>query len=308
MSVPVFLLVEGLILFAIVRYRRRRKDEQPEQVEGNRTLELAWTVLSFVIIAVIFVITYRFMTTEYEAEADNEEGTPDFTVHVEGYMFNWDYEYFRGEGIETGVKTTRQLTLPADSLVLLEITSRDVQHSFWVPDLAGKVDAIPGHNNSMWLKIDEPGLYKGNCAEYCGTMHYEMEIELEALEPAAFETWLSDQEAKAGELQAMGTDMESDLPPGDEERGEVLFTRPDLACSNCHGAQPGAGPSLSEIRRDMGEHEGYSVDEYLREGILMPCENELEGYNCTIMPSDYGEKLDAQMLADLIEYLKSDED
>ncbi len=256
----------------------------------------------------IFVFTYRFMTTEYEAEADNEEGTPDYTVHVEGYMFNWDYEYFRSEGIETGVKTTHHLTLPADTLVLLEITSRDVQHSFWVPDLAGKVDAIPGHENSMWLKIDEPGLYKGNCAEYCGTMHYDMLIELEALEPAAFETWLSDQEAKAGELQAMGTDMESELPPGDAERGEALFSSPDLACSNCHGAQPGAGPALSEIRDDMGEHEGYTVDEYLREAILLPCEHELEDYNCEIMPSDYGEKLDAQMLADLIESLKSDND
>ena len=307
-SVPVFLLVEGLILFAIVRYRRQRTNGTPEQVEGNRPLELAWTILSFVIVAVLFTLTYRFMTTKYEVEADNETGTPDLTVHVTGYMFNWDYEYFRGEDTETGVKTTRKLTIPTDSAVLLEITSRDVQHSFWVPDLAGKVDAIPGYITTMWLQVDKTGTYKGNCAEFCGTLHYDMVIELEALEPGDFEEWLNDQEAQAGEFQAMGTDMESELPPGDAVRGEELFISDTLVCADCHGVQAGAGPSLSQIREDSEHREGYTPENHLRESILMPCEYEAEGYSCNIMPSDYGDKLDAQMLADLIEYLMEQEE
>lgn len=308
LALPIFLLVEGLILFAIIRYRRRRASESPAQVEGNRPLELAWTIVSFMIVGVLFVLTYRFMTTEYDAEADNEEGTPDLTVHVTGYMFNWDYEYFLGEGEETGVQTTTKLTVPADRLILLEITSRDVQHSFWVPDLAGKVDAIPGYTNSMWLKVDDPGLYTGNCAEFCGTAHYDMVIELEALVPAEFDTWLADQQAKAGELQAVGTDMESEMPPGDAGRGSELFHSMDLGCSSCHGAQPGAGPSLSQIRTETAEHTDVTPEQFLRESILMPCEYEMEGFNCDMMPADYGDELDLQMLADLIEYLKQDEE
>jgi cytochrome c oxidase subunit 2 len=151
LALPIFLLVEGLILFAIIRYRRRRTSESPKQVEGNRPLELAWTIISFVIVGVLFVLTYRFMTTEYDAEADNEEGTPDLTVHVTGYMFDWDYEYFLGEGEETGVQTTRKLTVrrtadPANH-------GLDVSAVFGC-DLAGKVDAI-GYTNSIWLKVDD---------------------------------------------------------------------------------------------------------------------------------------------------------
>ena len=117
-AVPIFLLVEGLILYAIVRYRRQRASSAPEQIEGNRPLELTWTILSFVIVAVLFTLTYRFMTTKYKASAVGNEQTPDVTVHVIGYMFNWDYEYFLGEDQETGVKTTRTLTVPAHSLIL----------------------------------------------------------------------------------------------------------------------------------------------------------------------------------------------
>jgi cytochrome c oxidase subunit 2 len=303
-SIPVFLLVEGLILFAIFRYRRRRANDMPEQSEGNRQLELTWTIVSFLIVAVVFVLTYRFMTTEYEAQADEESGEPVLTVHVTGYMFDWDYEYFLGEDESTGVKTTRKLTVPADSPIYLEITSSDVQHSFWVPELAGKLDAIPGHTNSMWLTIDEPGLYKGNCAEFCGTSHHEMVIELEAINAQTFfDEWLPAQIKAASEFQPMGEDMESALPAGDAGRGEQLFNGDQLGCYHCHGEQAGAGPSLSQIREDAEDREGYTAEQHLRESILMPCAYEADGYSCNIMSADYDEKLDAQMLADLIEYL-----
>jgi cytochrome c oxidase subunit 2 len=305
-AVPVFILVEGLILFAIVRYRRQHASEAPEQVEGNRTLELTWTILSFVIVAVLFTLTYRFMTTKYKAKAISSEQTPDLTVHVTGYMFNWDYSYFLGEDQETGVTTTRTLTVPAHSLILLEITSRDVQHSFWVPKLAGKVDAIPGQTNTMWLDIGDPGVYTGNCAEYCGLDHYAMVIEVDAIDSNTFfNQWLPDQMAAAAEFHPMGTDMESEMPEGDADNGERLFTQ--LGCAGCHGAQAGVGPALSEIRRDMNEHAGYTAEQYLRESILMPCAYQVEGYNCNIMPNDFGDKLDMSMLADLIEYLKEDQ-
>jgi cytochrome c oxidase subunit 2 len=301
-AVPIFLLVEGLILYAIVRYRRQRVSGAPEQVEGNQPLELTWTILSFVIVAVLFTLTYRFMTTKYKANAVSNEQTPDVTVHVTGYMFNWDYEYFLGEDQATGVKTTRTLTVPAHSLILLEITSRDVQHSFWVPKLAGKVDAIPGHTNTMWLDVGDPGVYKGNCAEYCGVDHYAMVIEVDAIESDQFfSQWIPDQMSAAAEFHPMGTDMESEMPEGNADNGEQIFTQ--FGCAGCHGAQAGVGPSLSQIREDINEHEGYTPDQFLRESILMPCASQAEGYSCNIMPSNFGDKLDKQMLADLIEYL-----
>jgi len=301
-AVPIFLLVEGLILFAILRYRRRRTDEMPDQVEGNRPLEIGWTLLAFGIIAVLFVLTYRALNSDYTVKADNPENEPDYTVHVSAYMWDWDYEYFIGDGQPTGVTTTRRLTIPADRAVYLEITSKDVQHSFWVPRLAGKVDAVPGHTNTMWLKVHKPGLYTGNCAEYCGTGHHAMLIEVEVLEPGAFESWLKGQMATASQFVPIGTDMQTPLPAGNVETGEQLFSQ--LGCSGCHGTQDSAGPALSRLWQDAGHHEGYTAESYLRESILMPCAYTTPGFNCQIMPSDFGQKLDAQMLADLIAYLK----
>ncbi|MEB2286809.1 MAG: cytochrome c oxidase subunit II [Anaerolineae bacterium] len=300
-SVPIFLLVEGLILFAIVRYRRRHRHEMPDQVEGNHTLEVTWTVLSFVIIGVVFALTTRFMMTRYEAEANNGSTTPDLTVHVTGYMFNWDYEYFLGAGEETGIKTTRKLTVPANRNVLLEITSTDVQHSFWLPSLAGKIDAVPGYTNTMWLNIKEPGQYTGNCAEYCGTLHYDMLIEVEALEPATFDTWLAGRMTSTEQFVSIGTDLDTPLPQGDAARGAQVFS--ELGCAGCHGAAPGAGPALAQIASDATSHTGASAEAFLRESILLPCAEQASGYNCQIMPSNYGEKLDAQGLADIIAYL-----
>jgi cytochrome c oxidase subunit 2 len=303
-ALPIFLLVEGLIIYAVWRFRRRAADEMPDQVAGNRPLELGWTIISFAVVAVIFALTYRFMTTKYEAKAENETGEPDYTVHVTGDSFNWDFEYFRGEDEATGVRTTRTITVPTNRLLLLEISARDVQHSFWVPELAGKVDAIPGQTNTMWLKVDKPGTYKGNCAEFCGTSHYAMIIELEAREPAAFEAWLKEQESAAGQFVPIGTDLESPLPEGDAARGEDIFKQ--LGCNSCHGAEDGMGPSLSRIREDEQQREGYTPEAYLRESILLPCVYETAGFNCAIMPPDYGTELDAQGLADLMSYLLSD--
>ncbi len=311
-SIPVFLLVEGLIIYAIYTSVQRRKDQEVEQIEGDHRLELFWTIMSFVIVGVLFALTYRFMTTQYEAEAQNETGTPDYTIQVDARMFDWDYYYFEGEDLPTNVTTTTRLYLPTDRLILLEINSLDVQHSFWVPDLAGKVDAVPGYTNTMWLTIDEPGIYTGNCAEFCGEDHAKMIIEIEAMEPTDFIMWLAEAKGKAGEMIPMGTDMDSDLPPGNSARGEALYNGEvidKVNCVSCHASGPGVGPSLPQIREDMHEHEGYTAEYYLRESILLPCEYEVEGYSCAIMNSvKYGEALDEQALADIIAYLMNDED
>ncbi len=309
-ATPIFLLVEGLLLFAIIRYRRRRHDEMPEQVHGSTPLELTWTVLALAIIAVVFVLGYRVMQQERLVEAGDEtEFTPDLTVHVTGYMFNWDYEYFLGEGEETGVMTTRELTIPAQRNVLLEIASSDVQHSFWVPKLAGKVDAIPGYVNTLLLNVKEPGRYVGQCAEYCGLNHYAMMIEVNAVEPAEFDAWLTEKMAAQGEFHPVGTDLSVELPEGDLDRGREVFSA--LGCDACHTAntdQP-SGPSIQRMAADANSAtEAAGHDDrvpFLHESIVQPCAYLADGWSQCIMPQDYGERMDAQNLADVIAYILS---
>ena len=302
LAIPVFLLVEGLLIYSIIRYRRRHKDEMPEQIHGHTGLEITWTVLSFVLVTVLFVLTLRALQTAYEADADSEDALADYTILVDGYMFNWDYEYLIGEEQETGVMTTRTLNIPTNRNVLLKISSRDVQHSFWVYELAGKVDAIPGYTNTMWLNVDEPGLYQGNCAEYCGLNHYNMLIEVNAMEPSDFDAWLAGKMNGANNFQAIGTDLDSPLPMGDAARGESLFN--ELGCNACHGEQDlPSGPAIGRMASDAREMNGDQADLFLRESILLPCEELADGYANCIMPQDYGEKMSAQDLSDVIAYL-----
>ena len=269
-------------------------------------MEILWTVLSFLIIAVLFFLTLRALNTEYQVEADSEEGAADLTVDVIGYMFNWDFRYYLSEDEPTGITTTKELKIPANRNVLLRITSTDVQHSFWVPDLAGKVDAVPGYVNTMWLDVHQTGRYLGQCAEYCGLNHYNMLLEVDVMEPAEFDTWLADTMASASDFEPIGTDMETELPEGDAERCNQIFT--DLACNACHGLddQP-SGPALERMVEDAVEdaveYEGEDAEHFLRESILLPCEHLAEGWSQCIMPQDYGQRLDAQDLADLIAYL-----
>jgi cytochrome c oxidase subunit II len=300
-ALPIFILVEGLILFAIYRYRRHSKSEMPEQVEGNRPLEISWTVLSFVIVTVLFILTLRALQTDYKAKAENGSTAPFMTVQVDAYLFNWDYTYFLGEDEATGLVTTHTLTIPAQRNVYLKIDSKDVQHSFWVPDLAGKVDAIPGRTNTMWLNVDKPGKYLGNCAEYCGALHYAMTIEVDVLAPAEFDAWMAGQMSAMGQFVAIDTDLQSPLPPGDAARGEQQFA--ELGCNACHQPDEGIGPALPYIAQDAGSHDGYTAESFLRESILLPCDYETPGFNCQIMSPDYGHKLDAQGLSDIIQYL-----
>jgi cytochrome c oxidase subunit 2 len=245
------------------------------------------------------------MSTGYRAKADQEDTVPDYTIHVTGYMFNWDYQYYRGDAeaddSDTGVMTTRELRIPANRNVLLEITSRDVNHSFWVPDLAGKLDAIPGDINTMWLNVDDTGIYHGQCAEFCGLNHYAMAIDVKVVSPDEFETWLGEQEAEMSAFHPIGTDMETPLPEGDAGRGEDIFGQ--LACNSCHQWEDDSpsGPAVERMENEAEQHDDALY--YLRESILLPCDQLAEGYDQCIMPQDYGERLDAQMLADLIEYI-----
>lgn len=290
----VFVIVEGLIIYAVLRYRRRFPDEMPQQVHGNTTLEIVWTTIPAVIMVTLFGLTLRTLEAQRNAP-------PDATViEVTGRQWFWEFNY-----PETEVTVTSKdsdLYIPANEPVVFEIRSADVIHSFWVPELNGKMDAIPGHTNTLWF-VAEPGTYAGQCAEYCGLQHYAMLFDVQAVPRPDFDAWMDEQIVLARQFQPIGTDVESPLPEGNPERGETLYT--ELGCNACHsldGTQI-VGPSMQGIGQRAGMRiEGYTAEQYLRESILLPCEFVVEGFTCQ-MPQNYGERMEAQDLADLMAYL-----
>jgi cytochrome c oxidase subunit 2 len=196
------------------------------------------------------------------------------------------------------------LKLPAGRSVRLDITSADVQHSFWVPEWGGKVDAIPGRVNTLWFDLHDPASYTVRCAEYCGLSHYEMLADVEVVPAEAFDRWMDERIAERNRFEPMGADMATALPEGDPLRGEEWFI--ELGCGGCHsldGSGGPQGPTLQGIGEAAATRvEGYTAGQYLRESILLPCEHLAGDYRC-FMPQEYGERLDLQNLADLIAYL-----
>jgi cytochrome c oxidase subunit II len=222
----VLLAVAVPLTVFVFRYRSRGRDRTVEgpQVHGSTRLEIAWTLVPVVIL--LFVVAFTFyklpgITLEDEARAS------DLRIRVEGRQFYWQYRY------PNGVIAIDRLVAPQDRLVVLEITApeSDVNHSYWVPAIGGKFDAIPGRTTETAFEADEVGIFEGQCAEFCGIQHAEMFAEVEVKPAAEFDSWLDEQ----AQDQEAGT---SDL-------GEQTFVG---ACSKCHGPEGEGliGPGFTE--------------------------------------------------------------
>ena len=186
----VFVLVEAALIFVMVRYRRREGHPAPKQIHGNTTLEILWTVLPAVILVLIAVPTVRTIF------ASQSEAPPDaLQVNVIGHQWWWEFEY-----PEFGVKTANELYLPIGRTVSLNLTTADVLHSFWVPQLGGKRDLISNRTNHLWFTPDSgmaPGVWNGFCAEYCGASHANMKFRTFTVPPEEFERWIAHQRGPA---------------------------------------------------------------------------------------------------------------
>jgi cytochrome c oxidase subunit II len=222
----VFVIVEGTLIVFAIRYRRRKRARTAEgpQVTGHERLEFIWTAIPvLILVAIGAFIFYKLPGLKGVPEAN--AGSQHLVVRVEGHRFYWEYKY------PNGVVAVDRMRAPVDTVVQLEITAPadDVIHSWWIPQLGGKTDAIPGHPNHSWFKADEVGVYTGQCAELCGIQHAAMTAEVQVMPRDEFNRWL-DAEAQA---QAAGT---SDL-------GKQTFQG---VCAKCHGmqAQGDIGPKL----------------------------------------------------------------
>lgn len=189
-AIAVFVAVEGTLVYSLVRYRHGR-GRVAAQIHGNTRLEIGWTMAATLLLVVLTAITFiklDSITTPPPAKAANAgiigEGTRPLRIEVTGQQYIWSFEY------PDGLRVYEELVVPVATVVELEIVSVDVAHSWWIPELGGKADAVPGYTNRTWFRIDEPAVYRGQCAELCGRNHAEMVAHVRALPRAEYEMWL----------------------------------------------------------------------------------------------------------------------
>jgi cytochrome c oxidase subunit II len=222
----IFVIVEGVLLYNLYRFRHARKEpaSEPPQVYGGQPIEIAWTVAPTLIVCILVLVTAR---TLWEVNLEPPQPKPDdhtLFVTVVGRQWWWELRYNKYDGRDLGFITANELHVPASSAndsrrVYLELQSADVAHSFWVPRLGGKTDLIPGKINQTWFETRELGLFYGQCAEYCGTQHAGMLLRVVVDSRDDFQKWLDHQRQPAVDNPALRSD-----------RGAFLAE----SCVNCH--------------------------------------------------------------------------
>ena len=259
-AIVVFFLVQGAIIYLAVRYRARRRataaaaggddpagddlygdDDYPEQVHGNLRLELAWTIIPTILLAVISVFTLISLVELNEVSAAED----DLRVTVVGQQWWWEFQYHLDGDASTppDIVTANELVIPVRQQVPLEITSRDVIHSFWIPRLNGKRDAVPGRTHPWVIEADETGRFIGQCTEFCGLSHAYMRMYTVVLTPAEWSEWVQRQQVDAAPLE-----------PGDPAyEGQEVFL---ANCANCHVVNGVSDVNLDDLPDGMGDYAG----------------------------------------------------
>jgi cytochrome c oxidase subunit 2 len=182
-------IVIALILWCVVRYRRRKGDgdELPDQRGANVPIEVVYTVLPILTVFALFAFTYAS-----DQRVEGLDPNPAMTVHVTGFQWQWRFDYVdQGVSVLGAPGRDPQLVLPQNETTRLVLTSNDVIHSFYVPGFLFKRDAIPGRTTEFDVRPDETGVFRGECAEFCGLDHAYMNFTVKVVTPAAFQGWLS---------------------------------------------------------------------------------------------------------------------
>ncbi len=214
----VFLAVEGALIFSIVRYRERPDMGNPQQIHGNTKLELLWTTIPTAFLVVILVFTIRGLL-QVAPEAEPADANK-VTVEVIGHQWWWEFYY-----PQYHISTADTLEIPTNTVVHVDLFSNNVIHSFWVPQLTGKTDVVPGHANAKWFVANTAGTYEGICAEFCGTQHANMKFDVKAVDPNTYMTWIHTQQ------QAAAAPAQSNAPSSATD-GLAVFQQ---NCTSCHG-------------------------------------------------------------------------
>src|SRR5438874_1212224 len=256
----IFVVVFGLLVYAVVRFRRRRDDDgsEPPQVYGSYEVELAWTIVPVLIVVALFLATARVIASIQHPPKPKDA----LDVVVIGHQYWWEYRYPK-----FGVVSANELHVPVSDRAhptptFLTLLSADTDHSFWVPRLAGKTDLIPNHPNSMWIDPRETGLYLGQCAQYCGTQHAKMLLRVYVDSREDFDRWIQEQRQPAHIAETVSA-------------GQRIFEQ--TACVNCHAVAGTAadgrfGPDLTHLmsRDTIASGAAPNTPENLRRWIQDP--------------------------------------
>jgi cytochrome c oxidase subunit 2 len=269
----IFVIVFSLLVYVVWKFRHRPTDDlrEPPQVYGSNQIELAWTVIPVLTVLVLFFATARVIHTVQDAMPPPDA----IEVTAIGHQFWWEFRY---PGL--GVVTANELHVPVSDPVhptptFLKLSSADTDHSFWVPQLAGKTDLIPNRVNSMWIDPHETGMYVGQCAQYCGTQHAKMLLRIYVDSPEDFGKWVA-----AEKLPAHSSDLAA--------VGRRIFEK--TACINCHAisgtvANGHFGPDLTHLMSRETIASGAATNshdnlklwihdpESIKPGSLMPAMN-----------------------------------
>lgn len=231
MALVVFVLVEGALIWIVIRDRKKADDQEPPtQIYGNTRLEIIWTVIPILLVIALFIMTVQ--TVNAIAAPDSLKS--DLNLRVVGHQWWWEFDY-----LDQGFATANELHIPVGTTVQIQLESKDVIHSFWVPQLSGKTDVIPGQHNTMWIKGDQVGEYLGQCAEFCGEEHALMRFKVIVDSQEDFDAWAANQQKAAYEPQTE-----------DEKAGHKQITG---VCAACHSIDPTeidttkVGPNLTHL-------------------------------------------------------------
>jgi cytochrome c oxidase subunit 2 len=184
-------LVLSLIIWCVLRYRHRSDDDLPTQRQYHTPVEIVYTAIPVVMVLTLFVIAYTVQN-----RVDALSAHPALTIEVRGFQWQWQFHYPRDHITITGTsERTPELVVPVGKRIRFVLTSRDVIHSFYVPDFLFKRDVIPGVRNQFEITVDKPGRYRGYCAEFCGLNHARMTFSVRALPAPAFDRWVTRERA-----------------------------------------------------------------------------------------------------------------
>ncbi|HOX77918.1 MAG TPA: cytochrome c oxidase subunit II [Bacteroidales bacterium] len=281
LGISLFFLVgiTAVMIYFVIRYSRKR-NPKATNIEGNTKLEILWTVIPLILVLVMF----WFGWVGYQPMRKVPEGA--IPVKAIGQMWSWSFEYPNG-------KKSAELVVPLNKPVKLDLFSRDVLHSLYIPAFRIKEDVVPGKNNYMWFTALELGEYDLYCAEYCGERHSYMLSKVKVLPEAEYESWL----------------VQSDIPADEHPGLSVLKQNGCIACHSLDGSKI-VGPSFKgiyghevEVITDGKERKIIVDDEYILKSIYEPNADVVKGFNPGLMIS-YKEQLKEEDVKKIIEYIK----
>jgi cytochrome c oxidase subunit 2 len=236
-AVIVLAIVDGALIYAGIKFRER-PGHVAQQFHGHNMLELTWTIIPTIMVVSFSVLSWQ----KLDFINNSRGGDVGMVIHAEGSQWQWTFSYpqeDRYKLLEGYLRTSEELHIPVGMKVRIELSAKDVIHSFWVPSLGGKRDAVPGRATELWIQADKPGTYKGQCFEFCGDGHADMLITLVAHTPSEYAAWIPEAVKQAN----------IPLDPNTKVGRELFLS---LACAGCHtikGTTAGGkiGPELTHL-------------------------------------------------------------